>query len=118
MLQAQPNPPVPAITYENVSYGNHPNQVIEQRAVRQEISIINHISSDDPPTFMTYGMNPDDPIPSNSKRARGWSIHHVKFGIVMEEKLRREGVDAFLKYPDAQLPFKDSVAFLIHHLRQ
>ena len=91
---------------------------IEMRAIRYEISIINHISSDDPPTFMSYGMNPDDPIPSDPKRARGWSIHHVNFGIVMEKKLRQEGVEAFLKYPKAQIPFKDDVAFLIHHLNK
>jgi len=91
---------------------------IEQRAIRHEISIINHISSDDPPTFMSYGMKPDAQIPTDPKRARGWSIHHVNFGIVMEKKLRREGVEVFLKYPQAQLPFKDDVAFLIHHLNQ
>ncbi|MBT5707919.1 alpha/beta hydrolase [Verrucomicrobia bacterium] len=91
---------------------------IEQRAVRHEISIINHISSDDPPTFMSYGMNPGDQIPSDPKRARGWSIHHVNFGIAMEKELRREGVEAFLKYPQAQLPFEDDVAFLIHHLKK
>ena len=67
---------------------------------------------------MSYGMNPDDQSPSNPKRARGWSIHHVKFGIVMEEKLRREGVEVFLKYPQAKLPFENDVAFLIHHLKE
>ena len=99
--------------------GNPGNlSMIEQRAVRQEISIINHISSDDPPTFMTYGMNPNDQIPNNPKRARGWSIHHVNFGVAMEKKLRREGVEVFLKYPQAELPFEDGAAFLIHHLKQ
>ena len=67
---------------------------------------------------MSYGMNPDDPIPSDPKRARGWSIHHVNFGIVMEKKLRQEGVNVFLKFPQAQLPFEDDVAFLIHHLKK
>jgi len=90
---------------------------VEMRAIRNEISIINHISSDDPPTFMSYGMNPDDPMPDNPRRVRGWSIHHVNFGIAMEKKLRREGVEVFLKYPEAQVPFEDDVAFLIHHLK-
>lgn len=92
--------------------------LIEKRALVNEISIINHISSDDPPTFMSYGMNPDDPIPSNPKRARGWSIHHVHFGIVMEEKLREAGVEVYLKYPQAQIPFEDSTTFLLHHLKK
>ena len=91
---------------------------VEIRALRKEISIINHISSDDPPTFMSYGMKPDDQIPDNPKRARGWSIHHVNFGIVMEDKLRREGVEVFLKYPQIQLPYENEVAFLIHHLKK
>ena len=91
---------------------------VEQRAIRHEISIINHISSDDPPTFMSYGMKPDAAIPSDPKRARGWSIHHVNFGIVMKKKLKQEGVEAYLKYPQAQLPFKDGTAFLIHHLKK
>ncbi len=91
--------------------------MIETRAVINEISIINHISSDDPPTFMSYGMNPDDKIPSDPKRARGWSIHHVNFGIAMEKILRREGVEVFLKYPQTKLKFEDDVSFLIHQLK-
>ncbi|MEX0324044.1 MAG: alpha/beta hydrolase [Puniceicoccaceae bacterium] len=91
---------------------------VEIRAVTRELSIINHISSDDPPTFMSYGMNPDDPIPSDPRKTRGWSIHHVKFGIVMEERLQKAGVEVYLDYPEAELPFEDDVAFLIHHLNK
>ena len=91
---------------------------IEQRALVHELSIIHHISSDDPPTFMSYGMHPEASIPNNPKRAQGWSIHHVNFGIVMEEKLREEGVAVFLKYPNAKVPFEDDTAFLMHHLAQ
>ena len=80
--------------------------------------LLNHISSDDPPTFMSYNMKPDDQIPDDPKRARGWSIHHVNFGIVMEEKLRNAGVEVHLKYPQLQLPFNDDVSFLIHHLKR
>lgn len=107
--------------YNRAFHGNRTAEdlsAVEMRAIRNEISIINHISSDDPPTFMSYGMNPDDPMPKHPKRARGWSIHHVNFGIVMEEKLRREGVEAFLKFPQAQVPFEDDAAFLIHHLKK
>ena len=91
---------------------------IEQRALVRELSIIHHISPDDPSTFMSYGMHPEAPIPSNPKRARGWSIHHVNFVIVMEEKLREEGVEVFLKYPKAKVPFENDTAFLMHHLTQ
>lgn len=92
--------------------------IIEKRAVLHELSIINHISPDDPPTFMSYSMNPDDEVPNNPKRIRGWSIHHVNFGIAMEERLRQEGVKVFLKYPQVELPYKDEVEFLIHHLKK
>jgi acetyl esterase/lipase len=92
--------------------------IIEMRAFLNELSVINHISSDDPPTFMSYGMNPDDHIPDDPKRARGWSIHHVNFGRAMEAELRREGVEVFLNYPEADLPFKNEVEFLIHHLKK
>jgi len=91
---------------------------IERRALINEISVINHITSDDPPTFMRYGMNPDDPIPSGLKRARGWIIHHVNFGIAMEEKLKLNGVEVVLNYPKAKKVFKDERSFLIHHLKK
>ena len=72
---------------------------VEVRALIKELSMISHISLDDSPTFMSYGMKPNDPIPSDPKRARGWSIHHVNFGIDMEKKLRWEDVNVFLKFP-------------------
>ncbi|OUW17846.1 MAG: hypothetical protein CBD18_03735 [Opitutales bacterium TMED158] len=89
---------------------------IETRAILREISIINLISSDDPPTFMNYGMKPDDPVPTDPKRANGWKIHHVNFGIAMEERLRRTGVETHLSYPGAKLAFENDVSFLIHHV--
>jgi len=86
------------------------------RGLIHELSIINHITSDDPPTFMAYGMKPDDQVPTDKKKANGWKIHHVNFGIVMEERLRLAGVEAILKYPEIELPFDNDVDFLIHHL--
>ena len=88
------------------------------RGLVHEISIINHITSDDPPTFMSYGMKPDDQVPEDKKRAGGWKIHHVNFGIAMEEKLRLAGVEVVLKYPEIKLPIDNDVDFLIHHLKQ
>lgn len=90
--------------------------LIETRALLREVSIINLISSDDPPTFMNYGMKPDDPVPADPKRANGWKIHHVNFGIAMEERLRHAGVEVHLSYPGANLAFENDVSFLIHHV--
>ncbi|GAB5562584.1 MAG: alpha/beta hydrolase [Synoicihabitans sp.] len=89
-----------------------------KRGLVHEISIINHITSDDPPTFMSYGMRPDDPVPDDERKARNWKIHHINFGIAMDEKLRLAGVESVLKYPLIPLPYADDVAFLIHHLQQ
>ncbi len=85
------------------------------RGLIHELSIINHISADDPPSFLSYSMQPGDPVPTEG--ANGWKIHHVNFGIAMETRLRRAGVEVVLKYPQLELPFADDVAFLIHHLQ-
>lgn len=106
--------------YKRSFHGNGSREdlsFIEKRALVNELSIINHISSDDPPTFMSYGMNPKDPIPGDPQRARGWSIHHINFGIAMEKKLRNENVEVYLNYPKAEIPYNDAVTFLIHHLK-
>ena len=71
------------------------------------------ISDDNP-----FGMNPDDPIPTGRKRARGWIIHHVNFGIAMQERLKLNGVEVVLNYPKAKKVFKDERSFLIHHLKK
>ncbi len=84
------------------------------RGLIHELSIINHITPDDPPTFMSYGMKPDDQVPE--EKAGGWKIHHVNFGIAMEEKLRLAGVEVILKYPLVPVPIDNDVDFLVHHL--
>jgi acetyl esterase len=85
-------------------------------AVQRELSIINHISPDDPPTFLTYAMAPDDPLPE--KNPRGWIIHHVNFGLALEGALRAAGVEAYLQYPGAPTPYADEVAFLAAFLKE
>ena len=91
---------------------------IEIRAIVSELSIINHIDGGDPPTFMSYGMAPSSQIPNNLKQARGWIIHHVNFGLALEEKLLQSGVEAVLKYPGASPKFSSDVDFLLHHLKK
>ena len=114
-----PTQNIPGYKPEYHDKRNRPDlSVIEQAALLNELSIINHISPDDPPTFMSYRMKPDDSVPKNPKGARSWSIHHVNFGIVMEERLRQEGVEVFLKYPGVDLPYENEVEFFIHHLKK
>ena len=91
---------------------------IDMRALQRELSIENHISSDDPPSFMSYGMTPDAPIPSEARAARGWSIHHVNFGLSMQTLLEKHGVEHVLKYPGTEQAYENAVDFLIHHLKK
>ena len=83
-----------------------------------EISIINHIDEGDPPPFMSYWMTPSSEIPNNLRRARGWIIHHVNFGLALEEKLLQSDVEVVLKYPGASPKFSSDVDFLLHHLKK
>ena len=76
------------------------------------ISPISIISSDDPRIFMSYPMKPDDPIPSNPEVVRSWQYHHVIFGIKLKEKMDDLGVEADLKYPDADSKYKSNLDFL------
>lgn len=88
-----------------------------QKLIR-ELSVINHISADDPPTFMTYRIKPDAPVPDNRQKIRGWVTHHVNFGIALEKKLKSKGVEVHLKYPGKETAFRDDVAFILHHLKK
>ena len=78
----------------------------------KNISIINFISKDDPPVFMSYYMNPNDPVPENPKKAQGWKVHHVVFGIKMKEKLDKLGGEADLSYPGSDNKYKSRFEFL------
>ncbi|MDA0350059.1 MAG: alpha/beta hydrolase fold domain-containing protein [Verrucomicrobia bacterium] len=87
---------------------------IAREALVKEVSIINHISADDPPVFMRYGMRPDDQIPEENPS--GWKVHHVNFGIAMEAKLRAAGVEATLKYPGPETRYENEADFFIDKL--
>lgn len=82
----------------------------------REASIINHITPDDPPVYMSYGMAPDARIPEDPKRVRGWMIHHVNFGIAMLQKFRAAGVEATLDYPGPETRYGSAAEFLIDKL--
>ena len=71
----------------------------ELRKIVAEVSALSIITADDPPIHMSYGMAPDAPVPTDPKRARGWKVHHVTFGVKLKEKMDELGVEADLKYP-------------------
>jgi acetyl esterase/lipase len=88
----------------------------ELKPLVEEVSVINHLTADDPPIFMIYGQHPDDPVPDDADKARSWQIHHVVFGLVLKEKMDALGIEAVLNYPGAETIYKSEVDFLIGKL--
>jgi len=89
----------------------------ELRKVLKDISALSLITADDTPIFMSYAMKPDAPVPDNPSRAQGWKVHHVMFGIKLKEKMDKLGVEADLKYPDAQTTYQSNADFFIKKLK-
>ena len=85
-------------------------------AAIRESSIVNHITPDDPPVYLSYRMAPDESVPANEKEARGWSIHHVNFGIHLQDALQKAGVEVTLDYPGPKTRYESAVAFLVDKL--
>jgi acetyl esterase len=81
-----------------------------------DVSALSLISKDDVPIFMTYGMKPDDPVPDDARRARGWKVHHVVFGVKLKEKMDALGIEADLKYPGARTTYRSVSHFFIEKL--
>ena len=79
-------------------------------------SALSLISEDDPPIFMSYGMDPSAKPPSDRNRLRGWIIHHVNLGIALKEKADALKLEAHLKYPGAELKYPSQIEFLIDKL--
>ncbi len=89
----------------------------ELRNVLKDISALSLVTADDPPIFMSYGMRPDAPVPDDPSRAQGWKVHHVMFGVKLKEKMDELGVEADLKYPDAQTTYQSNADFFIKTLK-
>ncbi|MFB0555899.1 MAG: alpha/beta hydrolase fold domain-containing protein [Phycisphaerae bacterium] len=89
----------------------------ELQKVTRDISALSLVTSDDPPIFMSYGMKPDAPIPTDPSKVQGWKVHHVTFGIKLKEKMDELGVEADLKYPGAQTTYRSIADFFIKKLK-
>jgi acetyl esterase/lipase len=81
-----------------------------------EVAALSLASEGDPPIFMTYGMAPDDPVPNDPQRERGWKVHHVMFGVKLKEKMDALGIEADLKYPGAHTIYRSVPHFFIEKL--
>ena len=97
-------------------YGKKTDEQI--REVVADISALSLISADDPPIHMQYGQKPDDPVPDDPQKARGWKIHHVVFGVELKRAMDKLGVEANLQYPGAKTRYGSREHFLIEKLTQ
>lgn len=77
-----------------------------------DVAALPLLTADDPPVMMTYGMAPDDPLPSDPKKVTGWQVHHVMFGVKLKERMDELGVESHLKHPGAKPEYPDIVAFM------
>jgi acetyl esterase len=88
----------------------------ELRKVVRDFSALSLITADDPPIFLFYEMKPDAPAPTDSSKARRWKSHHVMFGVKLKEKMDELGIEADLKYPDAETTYQSYADFFIRKL--
>ncbi len=77
----------------------------------EKVSALLLASKDDPPIYMSYRMAPQEPVPSDTKKARGWKVHNVMFGVKLKEKLDKLGVEAVLVYPGVKSKYKSQLDF-------
>ena len=81
-----------------------------------DVSALSLISKGDVPIFMSYSMKPDDPVPDDPNRARGWKVHHVIFGVKLKEKMDALGIEAELRYPGARTKYRSVAHFFTEKL--
>jgi acetyl esterase len=82
----------------------------------RDISAQSLITADDPPIWMSYGMAPDAPIPSDPRKIQGWKVHHVAFGIKLKEMMDELGIESHLRYPGKQNQYGSIADFFIAKL--
>jgi acetyl esterase/lipase len=80
-------------------YGLKPEEADTPRAHKmfEEAAPINYVAKDSPPVIMFYGESAA-PIPPNAPPGTG--IHHVKFGLLLKEKMDRLGVECIVHHPE------------------
>lgn len=64
----------------------------------EEMSPINHLSKDDAPVLMDYGVRN---VPVDETTSVGTIVHHPKLGIVLQEAMQKHGLTCIVQYPGA-----------------
>ena len=81
----------------------------------KEYSPIEFVSADDPPIGLFYWGEKDAKVGDSPKDP----VHSPIQGVVLEEKLKKAGVDVILVYPGRpNAKYKSSADYLIDHLRR
>jgi acetyl esterase/lipase len=80
----------------------------------KELSAIYHVTKDDPPIFMTYGIALQElPLPKNTPR--GDLIHNPAFGLLLKEKLDEVGIENHFYHGGNRAPPDAQEKFVLKH---
>jgi acetyl esterase len=80
----------------------------------REISAIYHVTKDDPPILMTYGL-PLKPLPLAKETPRGELIHNPAFGLLLKEKLDEAGIENYFYHGGNRAPADAEEQFVLKH---
>lgn len=81
----------------------------------REYSPLSHVTRDDPPVFLNYPGQDKPPVKGEEQKD---PTHSALLGLILEEKLKAEGVESHLAYPGAQDEhYKTTADFLIAKLK-
>ncbi len=84
------------------------------REKAREISAIYHVTKDDPPILMHYGI-PLKELPLPKDTPRGELIHNPAFGLLLKEKLDEVGIENYLYHGGNKLPPDAEEKFVLKH---
>ena len=80
----------------------------------REISAIYHVTKDDPPILMTYGL-PLKQLPLPKDTPRGELIHNPAFGLLLKEKLDEAGIENYFYHGGNKAPAGAEERFILSH---
>ena len=90
----------------------------EVRKRVKELSPITHLTADDVPVYMEYGMKPSDPIPDDKTKIKPWALHHVIFGLTLKVRMDALGIENHLKYPGQEVAYRNIPQFFKENLER
>jgi acetyl esterase/lipase len=84
------------------------------REKARELSAIYHVTKDDPPIFMTYGIALQE-LPLAKDTPRGDLIHNPAFGLLLKEKLDEVGIENHFYHGGSRAPPDAQEKFILKH---